>query len=87
MPYPILNDIPGKVGKAYGAKTTPHVFVIDQTGSIAYDGAIDNAPLGKVAKGEKYVNYISQALDALIGGKSVTTKQTKSYGCSVKYAK
>lgn len=85
--FPILNDIPGKVGKAYGAKTTPHIFVIDKTGSIAYDGAIDNAPLGKVAKNEKYVNYVSGALDALLGGKPITTKQTKPYGCSVKYAK
>ncbi|MHC4742580.1 MAG: redoxin domain-containing protein [Planctomycetota bacterium] len=87
LPYPILDDIPGKVGKAYGAKTTPHIFVIDKTGSIAYDGAIDNAPLGKIAKNEKYVNYVSQTLDALLAGKPVTTKQTKSYGCSVKYAK
>lgn len=87
LPYPILNDIPGEVGKAYGARTTPHIFVIDKTGSIAYDGAIDNAPLGKIAKNEKYVNYVSQALDALLAGKPITTKQTKSYGCSVKYAK
>ena len=86
LPYPVLNDIPGKVGKAYGAKTTPHIFVIDKAGSIAYDGAIDNAPMGKVAKGEEYFNYVSAALDALLGGKRVTTVQTKPYGCSVKYS-
>jgi peroxiredoxin len=86
LPYPILNDIPGKVGKAYGAKTTPHVFVVDRTGLIAYDGAIDNAPLGKIAEGEKYINYVSRVLDALLEGEPVTTRQTKPYGCSVKYA-
>jgi len=86
LPYPVLNDIPGKVGKAYGAKTTPHIFVIDKTGAIAYEGAIDNAPLGKVAKGEEYVNYVSAALDALLADERVTTAQTKPYGCSVKYA-
>jgi len=86
LPYPVLNDIPGKVGKAYGAKTTPHMFVIDKTGAIAYDGAIDNAPMGKVAKDQKYVCYVSDALDALVADKRVTTAQTKPYGCSVKYA-
>jgi len=87
IPFPILNDIPGKVGKAYGAKTTPHIIVIDKAGYIAYNGAIDNAPLGKVPQGQEYVNYVADALDAVIAGKAVTTPQTKPYGCTVKYAK
>ncbi len=85
--YPVLDDRSGRVGKAYGAKTTPHMFVIDKAGRIAYDGAIDNAPLGKLPAGQKYVNYVAEVLDALLAGKPVTTAQTKSYGCSVKYPK
>ena len=87
LPFPILNDIPGKVGKAYGAKTTPHIFIIDKAGWIVYDGAIDNAPMGKIVLGKQYVNYASEALDALVAGRSVTTPQTKPYGCTVKYPK
>jgi len=87
VPFPILNDIPGVVGKAYGAKTTPHIFIIDKAGSIAYNGAIDNAPMGKVKDGQEYVNYVSAALDALTAGRRVTTPQSKPYGCSVKYPK
>jgi hypothetical protein len=75
------------VGKAYDAKTTPHIFIIDAEGSIVYNGAIDNAPLGKIPENEKYVNYADKALDELTAGKPVTTAQTKPYGCTVKYAK
>jgi len=85
LPYPILDDRTGKVGKQYDAKTTPHIFIIDAERRIVYDGAIDNAPLGKVPDGEKYVNYVSDALDALVAGKPVSASQTKSYGCTVKY--
>jgi len=84
--YPILDDRAGKTGKAYNAKTTPHLFIIDAAGNIAYDGAIDNAPLGKTPEGQELVNYVDKALDELTAGREVTTKKTKSYGCSVKYA-
>ena len=84
-PYPILDDRTGKVGKEYDAKTTPHIFIIDAERRIVYDGAIDNAPMGKVPDGEKYVSYVSDALDALVAGKPVSGSQTKSYGCTVKY--
>ena len=87
LQFPILNDIPGKVGKAFDAKTTPHIFIIDKDGYIAYNGAIDNAPMGKVPQGQQYVNYVADALDALVVGKVVTTPQTKPYGCTVKYPK
>jgi len=87
VPYPILDDRAGVVGKKYGAKTTPHMFVIAPNGNIVYDGAIDNAPMGKLKQDQQYVNYVAQALDALIANKPVPTSQTKSYGCSVKYAK
>jgi peroxiredoxin len=81
---PILDDRSGKVGKAYGAKTTPHIFIVNARGNIVYDGAIDNAPVGKV-EGDEYVNYVDKALSEIIGGKSVSISKTKSYGCSVKY--
>jgi peroxiredoxin len=81
--YPILDDRSGEVGLAYGAKTTPHIFVIDTNGNIAYDGAIDNSPLGAQKKGA--VNYVDKALAELIAGKAVSTSKTEPYGCSVKY--
>lgn len=83
LPYPVLNDNTGKVGRLYDAKTTPHVFVIDKAGVLAYQGAIDDDPAG--TKAEK-VNYVKLALDELLAGKTVSTAETKPYGCSVKYA-
>lgn len=82
--YPILDDRDGKVGRAYAAKTTPHMFVLDAEGNIVYDGAIDNAPMGS-AKGEK-INYVDEALASLSSGKAVSIESTKPYGCNVKYA-
>lgn len=87
LPYPILDDRSGKVGRAYGAKTTPHMFVISPNGSIAYQGAIDNSPLGKTPTGQKLVNYVDKTLAEVIAGKDVSTRNTKPYGCSVKYPK
>lgn len=82
LPYPVLEDFEGTTGKAYGAKTTPHMFVIDAAGKIAYAGAIDDdARLG----GKPTVNYVEQALAELTAGKPVSTARTNPYGCSVKY--
>ena len=83
LPYQILDDHTGAVGKLYGAKTTPHMFVIDGKGKIIYAGAIDDDPQGN--KTEK-VNYVAQAIDETLAGKAVSVPQTKPYGCSVKYA-
>jgi peroxiredoxin len=80
----ILDDRSGKVGHAYGAATTPHIYIVNARGNIVYEGAIDNAPLGKVEGGE-YVNYVDKALTEITGGKAVSTPKTKSYGCTVKY--
>lgn len=81
----ILTDADGKVGKLYGAKTTPHMFVIDASGAVAYQGAIDSERSWdpKTVKGAE--NYVAKALDALLSGKSVAEQETKPYGCSVKY--
>jgi peroxiredoxin len=85
MEHPILIDESGQVGKAYDAKTTPHMYVIDPDGQIVYRGALDNAPLGK-APADGQVNYVENALASLAAGKAVDVPETKAYGCSVKYA-
>ncbi len=85
LPFPILDDRSGKVGHAYGAKTTPHMYIISPRGNILYEGAIDNSPLGR--KTEGVINYVDKALAELTAGKAVTTPNTKPYGCSVKYPK
>jgi peroxiredoxin len=82
--WPILVDQDGKVGHAYGAATTPHMFIIDKEGKVVYDGAIDDDPRGNKAAGER-TNYVAQALDEVLAGKAVSTPETKPYGCSVKY--
>lgn len=76
-----LDDRSGTVGHAYRARTTPHMFIIDGDGKVAYDGAIDNQKEGK-----DHVNYVTKALKELTSGKTVSEPTTKPYGCSVKYA-
>ena len=85
LPYPILVDQTGDVGRLYGAVTTPHMFIIDDSGTLVYNGAIDDDPRG--SKGEGSMNYVAAALDEVLAGKAVTTAETKPYGCSVKYKK
>jgi len=84
LPYSILVDQSGKVGHLYDARTTPHMFIIDAGGKIAYMGAIDDDPRGSSASPK---NYVSAALDEILAGTDVSTPETKPYGCSVKYAK
>jgi peroxiredoxin len=81
----MLVDADGKVGKAYGAKTTPHMYVINGTGTLVYQGAIDSKASTDPADIESSTNYVVQALDATLAGKPVTTGSTDPYGCSVKY--
>lgn len=85
LPYPILIDREGAVGKAYGARTTPHLFVIDAAGRVVYQGAIDDDPRGD--KGAAATNHVARALDEVLAGKPVAVAETTPYGCSVKYAK
>ncbi|MCY1017789.1 thioredoxin family protein [Pyxidicoccus sp. MSG2] len=80
--YPVLQDASGTVGKSFGAKTTPHMYVIDEQGVVRYAGAIDDDPRGK---NDKKVNHVKAAVDALLGGKPVPTGTSTPYGCSVKY--
>ncbi len=83
--YPVLIDADGQIGRLFGAKTTPHMFIIDKSGVLAYAGGIDNDPADKKSTGEK-VNFVAKALDEILAGKSVSEPETQSYGCSVKYA-
>jgi len=85
LPYPILDDRSGTVGRAYSAKTTPHMYVIDARGSIAYQGAIDNDERGRRRRG--VINYVDKALAELTGDKEVTTTDTMPYGRSIRYAR
>ena len=82
---PLLDDAAGDVGRAYGAKTTPHMYVVDAEGTLAYAGAIDSIPSTDPADIEEATNHVRQALDELLAGDSVSQPQTKPYGCSVKY--
>ncbi len=82
--YPILYDESGAVGHAYEAKTTPHMFIVDPSGHIAYNGAIDDDPSGRKPRAER-VNYVGKGLGAEQSGKSPDPAATKPYGCSVKY--
>ena len=82
--YPILTDFDGKIGHLYGAKTTPHMSVIDKKGTLVYEGAIDDDSRGGKSPSER-MNYVATALDQLLAGETVATPRTKAYGCSVKY--
>lgn len=82
--YPVLLDEPGTVGKAYGAKSTPHLFIVGPDGKLVYRGGLDNAPMGK-APSEGRVDYVSAALSSVIAGQPVALAETKNYGCSVHY--
>lgn len=79
-----IDDNEGSLGKLYGMKTTPHMFVIDASGKLAYQGAIDDRAASsgdpRTAK-----NYVKLAVEALLAGKPIQTTETKPYGCSVKY--
>jgi len=86
LPYLILDDRSGKVGRAYNATNTPHIFIIDTKGFIAYDGAIDNSPMGNTPQGQELINYVDKALTELKAGRTVSIRETKPYGCTVKYA-
>lgn len=88
LTHPVLLDETGRVGHLYGAARTPHVFVIDAEGRLAYRGAIDNSPDGEGQEpaGGKLVSYLEQAVSELLSGKPVSTPETSPYGCSVKYA-
>lgn len=81
----LLLDADGTMGKAYGAKTTPHMFIINPEGVVVYAGAIDSDDSANPDTIKEATNYVNAALKAGLAGKPIKTSSTKPYGCSVKY--
>ncbi len=81
-----LMDDEGKLGRAYGARTTPHMYLIDAQGLLRYAGAIDSKPTANPADIATARNYVNQALAELLAGQPISQPATQAYGCSVKYA-
>jgi hypothetical protein len=84
-PARYLMDDPGTVGRAYGAKTTPHMYIIDPSGKLAYNGAIDDKRSTDPADIKTSRNYVAAALDEMKAGKAVSVSTTTPYGCTVHY--
>lgn len=84
-PTAVLLDEDGTVGKRYGAKTTPHMFLINPAGVLVYAGAIDDVRSVNPDDVARAKNYVRQALAEVAAGRPVSVPETKSYGCSVKY--
>jgi peroxiredoxin len=85
-PTAAILDPGGEIGKLYGAKTTPHMFIIDPNGKLIYAGAIDDKATTDVSDVKGAKNYVSTALTAAMAGQPVEVASTRPYGCSVKYA-
>lgn len=81
----VLLDPKGEVGRLFGARTTPHVFVVAQDGRIAYQGAVDDKATSESDEAQGARNYLTEALDALLAGKPVPLSETTPYGCPVKF--
>jgi peroxiredoxin len=84
-PTAVLLDPDGNLGRLYGARTTPHMFIIDAAGTLVYMGAIDDQPTASPASVKGARNYVREALDAIGQGRPIAAVSTRPYGCSVKY--
>jgi alkyl hydroperoxide reductase subunit AhpC len=84
-PTAVLLDPTGKTGQSYGAKTTPHMYIIDKEGVLRYAGGIDSIKSTDQADIKTARNYVAQSLDELLAGKAVSEPSTAPYGCGVKY--
>lgn len=84
-PSATLMDEDGKVGTLFGARVTPHMYIVNAQGLLVYAGAIDSVPSARVADIEKATNYIRQGLGELLAGKPVSVPTSQAYGCSIKY--
>lgn len=81
-----LMDDDGRIGRAYGARTTPHMYIIDPKGTLVYAGAIDSKPTANPADIATATNHVTAALAESLAGKPVSQPRTQAYGCSIKYA-
>jgi peroxiredoxin len=84
-PTAVLMDEEGTAGKAYGARTTPHMYIVDPKGTLVYAGGIDSIPSSNAADIPKATNYVKQGLAEALAGKPITAATTRPYGCSIKY--
>ncbi len=84
-PTAVLMDEDGVIGQAYGARTTPHLFIIDPKGVLVYAGGIDSIASARPDDIPRAVNYVNQALGEAFGGKPISAAASRAYGCSVKY--
>ena len=84
-PSATLMDEDGKVGQAYGARTTPHMYLVDPQGQLIYAGGIDNQPSARGAEQKNATNFVRQGVGEALAGKPLSKPVTAPYGCSVKY--
>ncbi len=84
-PTATLMDDAGKIGQLYGAKTTPHMYIVSPQGQLIYAGGIDNLPSARVDDIKTATNYVRQGLNETLAGKPIAMASTRPYGCSVKY--
>lgn len=80
-----LMDEDGVIGKAYGARTTPHLYIVNPLGQLVYAGGIDSIPSAKMDDIKTATNYVRQTVGELLAGKPVSQASTRAYGCSIKY--
>ena len=85
QPTAVLMDEDGATGHAYGARTTPHMYIVNPQGVLVYAGGIDSIPSARVADIEKATNYVKAALADVAGGKPIAAATTQAYGCTIKY--
>ncbi len=85
-PTATLMDEKGTVGKAYAARTTPHMYIVDPKGTLVYAGGIDSVPSANPKDIATATNYVRQGLNEALAGKPISAATTKPYGCSIKYA-
>ena len=85
QPTALLMDEEGTAGKAYGARTTPHMFIVDPQGRLVYAGGIDSIPSSNPDDIRRATNYVRQGLAEALAGKPISTATTRPYGCSIKY--
>jgi DNA/RNA-binding domain of Phe-tRNA-synthetase-like protein len=84
-PSAILMDEEGTVGRSYGARTTPHMYIVNPQGNLIYAGGIDSIPSARVDDIKTATNYVRQGVNEALAGKPLTAAVTQPYGCSVKY--
>ena len=85
VPTAVLMDEEGTVGKSYGARTTPHMYIVNPRGVLVYAGGIDSIPSARPADIEKATNYVKTGLAQVLAGQPITEAATRPYGCSIKY--